>query len=218
MKLVVGWRLPSVAIRATVEVVATGLVMFSMPQPVQALSPTATQTNRSTCKPRRLLQPKQQNASASAEPGKDVRELCKKVATVVVATVNVEEATVPAGVTDGGEKMHEVPAGNPAQLNETAEANPFCGATMTVAALLRPAVTVSDAGVTRTEKAGFGGSRIYAAETTGLVECDAALPVANSPVELSATTAMALRVFVTVTVMGPAYIGELVVGVAPLVV
>jgi hypothetical protein len=41
--------------------------------------------------------------------------------------VSVVEATAPDGVTVAGAKLHEVPAGNPEQLNETAEAKPFCG-------------------------------------------------------------------------------------------
>jgi hypothetical protein len=42
------------------------------------------------------------------------------------------------GVTVDGEKLHDTPTGRPEQLNETAEANPPTGVTVTVAPVLWP--------------------------------------------------------------------------------
>jgi hypothetical protein len=73
---------------------------------------------------------------------------------VEVVTVSVVEATVPDAVTVAGEKLHDVPEGNPEQLKDTAPPNAFCGTTKTVVLPLCPAVTVSDAGETATVKLG----------------------------------------------------------------
>ena len=151
-KLVLGCRLPSVA--STVTIVETpGVGSVLTPQPVHRLSPIAIAASRNICKPRRLFQPKQQNTSASAEAGTDGPELWRRVAAAAeVVTVSVVEATAPDSVTAAGENLHDAPAGNPEQLNETAEAYPFCGATNTVVVPLCPAVTVSDTGETATVK------------------------------------------------------------------
>jgi hypothetical protein len=71
-----------------------------------------------------------------------------------VVTVSVVEAAPPEGITVAGEKLHDTPEGNPEQLNETAEANPFVGVTRTVVVPLCPAVTESDAVKRSTEKLG----------------------------------------------------------------
>jgi len=45
-----------------------------------------------------------------------------------VVTVRVTvEASIPAGVTVGGAKLHEAPVGSPEQPNDIAEVNPFAG-------------------------------------------------------------------------------------------
>jgi hypothetical protein len=73
-----------------------------------------------------------------------------------VVTVSVVEAAEPDGVTVAGEKLHDAPEGNPEQLNETAELNPFRGATEILVVPFCPAVTLSDAGEATTEKSGAG--------------------------------------------------------------
>jgi hypothetical protein len=67
-------------------------------------------------------------------------------------TVSVVEVATPDRGTVAGEKLHEAPEGNPEQVNETTEVNPFCGVTKTVAVALCPAATVSDDGETATAK------------------------------------------------------------------
>jgi hypothetical protein len=68
--------------------------------------------------------------------------------------VSVAEVTAPVGIKGVGEKLHDAPTGRPKQLNETADAKPFCGATSTVAVPLCPAGMVSEAGETAIENAG----------------------------------------------------------------
>jgi hypothetical protein len=59
---------------------------------------------------------------------------------------------------------------------------------------------------------------LYSAVATVLInELAAPVPTALTPV-IVRTTAIALIVFVAATVIGPEYIGELVVGVVPFVV
>lgn len=150
----VGCIEPLVAITETVDVVAE-IGNTSEPQPVHRLSPTATPASSSRCKPRRFFQPKQQNAIASTEPGNNGLWLRWRAAVVgAVVTVSVVEAAPPEGITVAGEKLHDTPEGNPEQLNETAEANPFVGVTRTVVVPLCPAVTESDAVKRSTEKLG----------------------------------------------------------------
>jgi hypothetical protein len=66
--------------------------------------------------------------------------------------------------------------------------------------------------------AAVGGVIVYTAELTELEDSRAAFWSFSMPFALSATTAMAFRVSVAETVIGPMYTGELVVGVAPSVV
>ena len=73
------------------------------------------------------------------------------------ATVRVVEAAVPEGVTVAGEKVHDVPAGNPEQLNETAELNPLAGVTETATVPLCPDLKAMDAGEAATVKSGDPG-------------------------------------------------------------
>jgi len=77
-------------------------------------------------------------------------------AAAVFETVSVVVAAAPDGVTVVGEKLHEAPDGKPEQLNETAEANPFCGVTVTVVFPGCPDEMVSDAGATATAKSAGG--------------------------------------------------------------
>jgi hypothetical protein len=70
-------------------------------------------------------------------------------------TVNVVvEAEPPDSVSVAGEKLHVAPEGNPEQLNETAELNPFSGVTDRIAVVLCPVTTVRDPEETATEKSG----------------------------------------------------------------
>lgn len=93
--------------------------------------------------------------------------MAAEAAAVVTVSV-VVEAAVPEGVTVAGKKLHDAPEGNPEQANETAEANPPCGVTETVAVPLLPAETLSAVGVAATEKSG-GMLMMYAALATALL-------------------------------------------------
>jgi len=118
------------------------------PQPLHMLNVAATRT-ASTCRARLFFHPKQQNATASTEPGNHGVELrCKDAVVVEVVTVSVVVATAPAGVTAAGAKLHDAPAGKFVQLNETGEENEFSGVTWTDTAPLCPAVTLSAVGET----------------------------------------------------------------------
>jgi hypothetical protein len=152
-KVVVGCREPSVAIRVTVDVVP-GTGSTSEPQPVHMLSPAPMiPASISIRAPRRFLHPKQQNASAIAEPGSEVLELwLSAVFSAAVAIVSVVVATAPAGVTELGENLQDAPAGKPEQLNETADEYPFTGVTRMVAVPLCPGVTVNADGRRETPK------------------------------------------------------------------
>lgn len=70
--------------------------------------------------------------------------------------MRVVEAAAPAGVTVAGEKPHDAPEGNPEQLNETAELNPFTGVTVNLVAPFCPAVTVNAVGLAAKVKSGAG--------------------------------------------------------------
>lgn len=129
---------------------------------------------------------------------------CRRAAVVETATVSFDEATVSYGVvTTFEEETHDASAGNPEQLDDASKVNPDGIGT--------------DAGAAATEGCG-GVSTKYSAETTWLGRTATLLTATLPAAELSETTAMARSVFEAATVMGPAYIGELVVGVAPLVV
>ena len=80
----------------------------------------------------------------------------------------VVEVAWPAGVIVVGEKLHDAPEGNPAQLKLIGEENEFCGVTTTVTAPLCPAVTESAPGETVTEKFGVITLNEYAAEPIAL--------------------------------------------------
>jgi len=140
---------------ATVDVRPAAAGGVYTPHPVQSPSPTATAASRNNCIPRRLFQPKQRIAAASAAPGSDGDGSCSCAADAAEeVTVSTADATSPEGVTGVGENLQEVPAGSPEQLKETADAKPFCGAIRTVVVALCPTGTVRDAGDTVTEKVG----------------------------------------------------------------
>lgn len=84
---------PPVAVTVTVEVTGGGSITMgeAAPQPLSTLNPaTLTARSRSICNLRRLLQAKQQSATASAEPGNSGLGLRWKAAVVAeVLTVNV---------------------------------------------------------------------------------------------------------------------------------
>ena len=78
-------------------------------------------------------------------------------AEVEAVNLSVVEAIVPDGVTIGGVKLHDTPEGIPAaQLNDTAELNPFRGVTEMVVVVLFPEVTANVDGDAATEKSGWG--------------------------------------------------------------
>jgi hypothetical protein len=150
----------------------TGEVVFA-PQPVQRPTPNMATASTSICKPRRFRQPKQHREIASAEPGNNALVPEREASCIgVVVIVSVDEAIEPEGVTVDGEKVHDAHEGNAEQVREVSAANPFCGVTNTVVVPLVPAVMVSDAGVTPTEKLGEAANwpMVKLAETTALVE------------------------------------------------
>lgn len=77
--------------------------------------------------------------------------------------MTVVETDAPDGVTVAGEKLHDAPGGNPEQLNETAESNPFSGVTEVEIEPLCPAATVSDEGEAPTEKSRAARFNVYCA-------------------------------------------------------
>jgi hypothetical protein len=124
------------------------------PHPLSRPRPaTLNASSNSICRRRRFLKPKQHNAAASTDPENRELELRRNAAVVAaVVTVSVVEVAAPDGVTVAGAKLHNVPEGNPEQLNETAELNPFSGVTEIVAVPLCPAFMESDSGEATTEK------------------------------------------------------------------
>src|ERR1017187_7141911 len=170
VRLVVGARSPCAAI--TLTVAWTGEVVFA-PQPVQRPAPNMAMASTSICKPRRLLQPKQQRETASTEPGNNALELEREASCIgVVVIVSVDEAIEPEGVTVDGEKVHDAHEGNPEQVREVSAANPFCGVTSTVVVPLVPAATASNAGETSTKKLGEAANwpMVKLAEAPAVVE------------------------------------------------
>lgn len=153
---------PDPDVPVTVTVVVTGVWKLELeeeeppPQPVNRLSPmTVTASRRNSCTLRRCLHPRKQSAAASAAPGKRGLELGRTAALVaVVVTVSVVEAAAPDGVTVAGEKLQVAPVGSPEQVNETADAKPFCGVTDIVAEPVCPPLMESEDGEATTAKLG----------------------------------------------------------------
>ena len=209
-KVVVCVSEPDVPVTVTVEVTAARdavVANVAPPHPFKRHRPaTLTTSSNSICRPRRLFQPKKQSATASTDPGnRGLESWCKAATVAEVVTVSAVEAGAPAGATVGGEKMHDTPAGNPAQLSETGALNPFSGVTETMTIAVCPALIVSDVGEAETEKSDTGTLIVYAALATVLVV---------KPL----TVAIASSFSVDDTVIGPLNTAEPVVGVVPLVV
>jgi hypothetical protein len=113
---------------------------------------------------RRRLRPTKHKLSAKVDMAMDPkggrRSGSSFLAVVFAARVSVVEAAAPDGFTVAGEKLHDVPGGKPAQLNETAELNPFIGVIVRATVPLCPAATVSVPGDTANEKSGTGRLRM----------------------------------------------------------
>jgi hypothetical protein len=163
---------PDVAVTVTVVVAALRVEVNAAPlQPFIMHSPTPlTASSTITNRRRRFLNPKQKSATARTDlesqgPG------AGRIAAAVVETFNVsiDEVGAPDGVTVGGEKLHDVPEGNPEQVNETAELNPLTGVTETMLVLLCPAITVTEVGELATEKSGVGRLMVNAAIAAALL-------------------------------------------------
>ena len=132
-------------------------VEFPPPQALRQNRPRVAATHRiQTEQQRRFLNRTKQKVNAKAATGMDPIGVGGWVLALVLAVrVSVVEAAVPGGITVAGEKLHDVPAGNPEQLNETAESNPFTDLTEMVAFALCPESTARDAGEAVTEKSGI---------------------------------------------------------------
>lgn len=209
-KVVVCISEPDMPVTVTVEVTTAREALVANvapPHPFNRHRPaTLTTRSNSICRPRRFFQPKKHSATASTDPGNSgLESWCKAAAVVDVVTLSAVEAGAPDGATVGGEKIHDTPAGNPAQLSETGALNPFSGITETMTAAVCPAFIVSDVGEAETEKSGTGTLIVYAALATVL---------AVKPL----VVAIASKVSVDETVIGPLYTAEPVVGALPLVV
>jgi hypothetical protein len=89
-------------------------------------------------------------------------------ADALAAIVSCAAAALPEGVTVEGLKAHVTFVGRPEQAKVTAEVNPFCGVTISVAVPVSPDVIVSEPG--DAAKAKFGGGRliVYLAVAMGL--------------------------------------------------
>jgi hypothetical protein len=163
---------PDVAVTVTVEVTALRVeVKAAPPQPFIMHSPTPlTASNTIINRRLRFLKPKQKSATARTDLGNQGPGAGRIAAAVVEAfNVSIDEAGAPDGVTVGGEKLHEVPEGNPEHVNETAELNPLTGVTETMLELLCPAITETDVGELATEKSGVGELMVNAAIAAALL-------------------------------------------------
>ena len=69
-----------------------------------------------------------------------------------VSTVREVDTADDDGVTVGGEKLQESPAGNAEHWKETAELNPFAGVTVMATLPLCPPGTVNESGEAAIEK------------------------------------------------------------------
>jgi len=84
-------------------------------------------------------------------------------------TVTVVAIGPPFGVTVAGEKLQEIPAGNPEQLNETTELKPFTGVNEREKEPLCPALMVSEEDDAVKEKSAEARFIVYWAVATALV-------------------------------------------------
>jgi hypothetical protein len=186
---------PDVAV--TVTVVAVGVVdvpEVGSPAPVcdvglllhptnKVIAATLIGSSMTSLRPRRVRLRTKHSATASDEPESNSPEPARMEAVdTAVFTVSVE-LIEPVDDTVTGEKLHVAPAGNPAQVNVTAELveKPFCGSTVTAVVALLPAFTVTEFGVTASMKSGAG------APAAG-IRADAWFELADGPLESTAST------------------------------
>jgi hypothetical protein len=101
-----------------------------------------TASSKSICN-LRFFKPKQHKTHARVTKGDSGRpSRLSAVADEEAVSLSVVEATEPDGVMFGGVKLQDTPEGKPAaQLNETAELNPFSGVAEMVVVTLFPEVT-----------------------------------------------------------------------------
>ena len=163
-----------------VLVCVTGLLL----QPTnRVIAATLIGSSMRSLRSRRLLLRTKHNATASEEPESSSPEPVRMAAVdTAVFTVSVE-LIEPVEDTVTGEKLHVAPAGNPEQVNVTAELveKPFCGSTVTAVVPLLPAFTVTVFGVTASMKSGAG------APAAGVI-ADTWFELADGPVESTAST------------------------------
>lgn len=96
-----------------------------------------------------------QNANARTAGSRGAPRLTA-AAEAVSATVSVDVAAVPEGVTELGEKLHVALEGRPEQAKETAAANPFWGVMVIASVAELPALMVSEGDASATVKPGAG--------------------------------------------------------------
>ena len=133
-----------------------------LPQAVRQTRLSAAAAHRiQTLHRRRFLRRMKHNVSAMPATGVYWNGLGSWfIALILVVNVSVVEAVAPDGVMGVGEKLHDVPAGKPEQLNDTDELNPFCGVIRIVLVPLCPGTTVSDVGEAAIEKSGGAGDNL----------------------------------------------------------
>jgi hypothetical protein len=209
-KVVVCISEPDAPVTVTAEVTAAReavVANVAPPHPFNRHRPaTLTTSSNSICRPRRFFQLMKHSATASTDPGNSgLGAWCNAALVVDVITVSAVEAAAPDGATVCGEKMHDTPAGNPAQFSDTGALNPLIGVTETMTVAVCPEFIVSEVGEAETEKSAAGTLVVYAALATVLVVKALAVAIAAS-------------VSVDDTVIGPVYTAEPVVGVLPSVV
>jgi hypothetical protein len=113
-------------------------------------------------------------------------------------------AASPEGTIVSWSKEHVTPFGRPEQARATGASNPFTGVTVSVNVAWPPELIVREDNELLRSKSGCKGM-VYAADATALL-----LPLV--------TAAIASRVSVALTAIGPVYGVEEVVGVVPSVV
>ncbi len=200
---------PAVAVTVTTDATGAGCVAAAPPPPQPLIRLRATRSigiDRSIRSRLRRLQPKMHTMIAKVLPENRLPYLHNSYAVVgEVVMVRVVVAVPPDGMTAAGEKLQDAPTGRPEQLNVTVDANPFNDVIETIVEALCPATSVMEGIELTTEKSGAGRLMIYAALPTVLLD-------------VPPTIAMACTVSDDVTVMGPLYTEELVLGIVPSVV
>jgi hypothetical protein len=127
---------------------------LSRPSPIKLIA-----SSRIIFMRRFFLHPEKQHKTPASTAQGDMGRPSRPSATADGDAVNfsVVEAASPEGVIVSGVKLHDTLEGKPAaQLNDTAELNPFSGVTVMVVVTLFPEVTANVDGVAKTEKSGCG--------------------------------------------------------------